>query len=256
MPFSVRKQKWAVNVPQPRNMVINQILLILGNGLAQVGFSLVLFGSGLWFSCKWWWKKWDRGGGGERMLTGRRWVSFLWAPLAPEQPLWVFKGPLPTLWAVLQPTPQGCAQADEQSGCSRKRREVLGSRELYPSPPPPATSAPYPWFHVPAPRPQCSPQPLRKEKAGGWVKGEKEEELGQCTQEPLGREGLIYTFRTTQHHRTLWKEGEIPLCVYMVFLDSLFWLTLWLHYNSGPFKYTAIITKITGLLWLYFSLVN
>ena len=47
MPFSVRKQKWAVNVPQPRNMVINQILLILGNGLAQVGFSLVLFGCGL-----------------------------------------------------------------------------------------------------------------------------------------------------------------------------------------------------------------
>lgn len=190
-------------------------------------------------------------GVGKGCWTGRRWISFLWAPLVPEQPPWVFKGPLPMLWAVLQPIPQGrwpvWLQLEMTWG-----PWVQWTVPLSPSP---CSLCPLPMIpHAHTP-PQCSPQSLRKEKAGGWVRGE-EEELSQCTQEPLGREDLIYTFRTTQRHHTLQKEGKIPLCIYMVFLDSLFWLTLWLHYNSGPFKYTAIITKITGLLWLYFSLVN
>lgn len=51
IPSSLRKhEKWAINVSQPPNVIANQILLILGSGIAQVGFFLVLFSYGLWFS--------------------------------------------------------------------------------------------------------------------------------------------------------------------------------------------------------------
>lgn len=196
-------------------------------------------------------------GVGKGFWTGRRWLSFLWAPLAREQPPCVFKGPLPMLWAVLQPMPRTVLRLMTSLAAAGNDVRSLGPGNCTPrplpwQPLPPTHDSTCPPPHLSAPH---SPEKGESRRVGeGWEGGRIEPMHSGATGKR--REGLIYTFRTTQHHRTLQKEGEIPLCICMVVLDSLFWLTLWLHYNSGLFKYTAIITKITGLLWLYFSLVN
>ena len=109
-------------------------------------------------------------GVGKGFWTGRMWLSFLWAPLACEQPPWVFKGPLPMLWAVLQPMPRTVLRLMTSLAAAGNDVKSLG--------PVNCTPLPLPWQPLPPTHDSTCPPPPhlsaphspweRRKQEGGW----------------------------------------------------------------------------------------